>query len=133
MQVPLGDTVPPPPGAGSSSRHARQIALMLQKKDILDVLPDTLRFYSNVFLASLITIKSGDFPFKISLEDAYFHLPTHPDSQKYLNFPFMNMVYPFWVLSFSLSTTLHVLTHLGHTVAGYLHHQGISVLPCMIG
>ena len=50
---------------------------------------------------------------------------------KYLGFAFENKLYQFRVLHFSLNTAHHVglLTCLGHTVAAYLHCQGISVIP----
>ena len=67
---------------------------------------------------------------KVDLEDAYYHLPVHPDSKKYryLGFAYESKVYQFWVIPFGPSTAHQVLTRLGHT-SGYLHHQGISVLP----
>ena len=40
-----------------------------------------------------------------------------------------NKVYQFRVLHVSLNTAPRVLTCLGHTVAAYLHRQGISVIP----
>ena len=77
----------------------------------------------------LSTVKSGDYAFKIDLEDTYFHVPVYPDSRKYLRYAYKDKVYQFWVLPFGLSTAPLVFTHLGYTVAGYLHRQGISVLP----
>ena len=44
-------------------------------------------------------------------------------------FAFENKVYQFQVLPFGLNTAPQVFTRLGHTVTGYLHHQGISVIP----
>ena len=49
--------------------------------------------------------------------------------QEVLRFAFENKVYQFRVLPFGLNTASQVLTHLGHTVAAYLHRQGISVIP----
>ena len=40
-----------------------------------------------------------------------------------------NKVYQFQVLPFGLNTAPQVFTRLGHTVTGYLHRQGISVIP----
>ena len=77
----------------------------------------------------LSTMRKGDYVFKIDLQDAYFHLPIHPSSRKYLRFAFKNKVYQFWVLPFGLNTAPQVFTRLGHTVAGYLHRLGISVVP----
>ena len=77
----------------------------------------------------LSTVYRGDYAFKIDLQDAYFQLLIYLHSRKYLRFAFENKVYQFRVLHFSLNTAPHLLTCLGHTVAPYLHRQGISVIP----
>ena len=66
---------------------------------------------------------------QIDLQDAYFHVPIHPNSRKYFRFAFENRVYQFQVLPFGLNTAPQVFTRLGHTVTVYLHRQGISVIP----
>ena len=71
----------------------------------------------------LSSVRKGDYAVKIDLQDAYFHVPIHPSSRKYLRFAFENKLYQFQVLPFGLNTRL------GHTVTGYLHRQGISVIP----
>ena len=75
------------------------------------------------------SVQRGDYAFKIDLQDAYFHVPIHPSSRKYLRFAFENRVYQFQVLPFGLNTAPQVFTRLGHMVTGYLHRQGISVIP----
>ena len=77
----------------------------------------------------LSCVRKGDYAFKIDMQDAYFHVPIHPSSRKYLRFAFENKVYQFQVLPFGLNTAPQVFTRLGHTVTGYLHRQGISVIP----
>ena len=77
----------------------------------------------------LSSVKKGDYAFKIDLQDAYFHVPIHPSSRKYLRFAFENRVYQFQVLPFGLNTAPQVFTRLGHTVTAYLHRQGVSVIP----
>ena len=37
----------------------------------------------------LSSIEKGDYAFKIDLQDAYFHVPIHPSSRKYLRFAFV--------------------------------------------
>ena len=69
----------------------------------------------------LRSVEKGDYAFKIDLQDAYFHLPIHPSSRKYLRFAFENRVYQFQVLPFDLNTAPQVFTRLGHTVTAYLH------------
>ena len=88
--------------------------------------PHFRMFTTNSVLSS---IRKGDYAFKIDLQDAYFHVPIHPSSRKYLGFAFENKVYQFQVLPFGLNTAPQVFTRLGHTVTGYLHRQGISVIP----
>ena len=77
----------------------------------------------------LSTVRKGDFVFKIELQDAYFHVPIHQTSRKYLRFAFENEVYQFRVLPFGLNTAPQIFTRLGHTLTGYLHSLGISVIP----
>ena len=77
----------------------------------------------------LSSVEKGDYAFKIDLQDAYFHVPIHPSSTKYLRFAFGNRVYQFQVLPFGLNTAPQVFTRLGHTVTAYLHRQGVSVIP----
>ena len=76
----------------------------------------------------LSTVRKGDYVFKIDLQDAYFHVLIHPTSRKYLRFAFKNKVYQFKSTSLLCETAPQVFTHLGYTVAGYLHHLGISVI-----
>ena len=64
----------------------------------------------------LSSVRKGDYAFKIDLQDAYFHVPIHPSSIKYLRFAFENKVYQFQVLPFGLNTAPQVFTRLGHTV-----------------
>ena len=77
----------------------------------------------------LSSVRKGDYAFKIDLQDAYFHVPIYPNSRKYLRFTFENKVYQYRVLPFGLNTAPQVFTRLWHTVTGYLHRQGISVIP----
>ena len=71
----------------------------------------------------LSTVERGDYVFKIDLQDAYFHVLIHLDSRKYIHFAFENKAY-LWS-----NTAPQVFTRLGHTVAVYLHRQGILVIP----
>ena len=93
--------------------------------------PHFRMFMTNSVLSS---VRKGDYTFKIDLQDAYFHVPIHPSSRKYLRFAFENKVYQSQVLPFGLNTapqvfTPQAFTQLGHRVTGYLHCQGVSVIP----
>ena len=88
--------------------------------------PHFRMFTTNSLLSS---VRKGDYAFKIDLQDAYFHVPIHPSSRKYLRFAFKNKVYQFQLLPFGLNTAPQVFTCLGNMVTGYLHCQGISVIP----
>ena len=89
----------------------------------------TPHFHMFTTSSVLSSVERGDYAFKIDLQDAYFHVPIHPSSRKYLRFAFENRVYQFQVLPFGLNTAPQVFTRLGHTVTAYLHRQGISVIP----
>ena len=86
--------------------------------------------YFHMFTISsvLSTVRKGDYAFKIDRQDAYFHVPIHPSSRKYIRFAFKNKVYQFRVLPFGLNTAPQVFTRLGHNVMCFLHCLGISVI-----
>ena len=88
--------------------------------------PHFRMFTANSVLSS---VRKGDHAFKIDLQDAYFHVPIHPSSRKYLRFAFEDKVYQFRVLPFGLNTVPQIFTRLGHSVTGCLHRLGISVIP----
>ena len=69
--------------------------------------PHFRMFTTNSVLSS---VRKGDYVFKTDLQDAYFHVPIHPSSRKYLGFAFQNKVYQFQVLPFGLNTAPRVFT-----------------------
>ena len=52
-------------------------------------------------VASTVIKRDYRYAFKIDLQDAYFHVPIHLSSRKYLRFAFENKVYQFRVLPVS--------------------------------
>ena len=46
----------------------------------------------------------GEWVTSLDFRDAYFHIPVHIKSRKYLRFHFQNQSYQFWALPFGLST-----------------------------
>ena len=65
----------------------------------------------------LSTLRNGDLTLKMDLLYTYFHIPIHPDGQKYQCFAFQSKVYicRFKVLLFSLNMRPQLSTCLEHT------------------
>ena len=57
-----------------------------------------------------ISLQQGEWVTSLDFSDAYFHIPIHPGSRKYLRFHFQNQSYQFRVLPFGLSTALMEFT-----------------------
>jgi len=67
----------------------------------------------------------GNLTFSIDLSDAYFHVPMHPSSRKYLRIFFQGKVYQFKALPFGLSTSPWIFTKVMAEVKVMSHLQGI--------
>ena len=145
MQDPLGNKISP----------GEQISLMLQKNSITEVPPNSPGFYSNVFLrrvassnrfkkseCSHLCISFSYVHYKLSAEyraKRRLHIQDRPagcvlsctNSSKQQEVPQVCLQKKgfLWVLPFSLNTAPQIFTRLGHTVTGYLHRLGISVIP----
>ncbi|MEL7523140.1 MAG: reverse transcriptase domain-containing protein, partial [Cyanobacteria bacterium J06553_1] len=76
----------------------------------------------------LQSVRLGDWMVSIDLQDAYFHVPIHPGSRKFLRFVFAGQVYQFKALCFGLSTAPQVFTRVFAQVAKWLHLQGVRVV-----
>ena len=74
------------------------------------------------------SIQPGDWAVSLDLTDAYFHVPIHPKSRKYLRFCAGNEVFQFRVLPFGISTAPRVFTKLMVTVAAHLRLKGSILL-----
>ena len=70
----------------------------------------------------------GDWMFSVDMQDAYFHVPIHPDSRKYLRFVFRGKVFQFRALPFGLSTAPQVFTRVLCPFARWLHLLGVRIL-----
>ncbi|XP_064113369.1 uncharacterized protein LOC135220008 [Macrobrachium nipponense] len=75
----------------------------------------------------LATLRPGDWMVSLDLQDAYFHVPIHPRSMKYLRFVLKGQVFQFRALCFGLSTAPMVFTFLMQNVAKWLHLSKIRV------
>ena len=74
-------------------------------------------------------LRTGDWLASIDLKDAYFHVPIHPASRKFLRFCINSQCYQYWVLPFGLSTSPRIFTKFLAPVMGHLRLQGIQIFP----
>lgn len=64
----------------------------------------------------------------IDLKEAYFLIPIHENSKKYLRFKFFNQTYEFQCLPFGLCSAPLIFTKLMKPVATYLRKKGIMLV-----
>ena len=76
----------------------------------------------------LQAIKKDDWMLSLDLKDAYFQVPIHPQSRKFLRVVWRGIVYQFRVLCFGLCTAPQVFTRVMAPVASILHSRGIRML-----
>jgi len=74
------------------------------------------------------SIKPLHWGVSLDLEDAYFHVPIHPNYRKYLRFAFQGQVYQFRSMPFGLATAPRVFTKLMSAVGSHLRVHGIILL-----
>ena len=63
----------------------------------------------------------------IDLKDAYFHVPIHPLSRKFLGFQFLGKTFQFKVLPFGLKDSSWVFTRVVATLVGHLRRLGLRL------
>ncbi|XP_045127738.1 uncharacterized protein LOC123514154 [Portunus trituberculatus] len=73
-------------------------------------------------------IHRHDWMTAINLRDAYFQIPIHPDSRKFLRFIWRGRHFQFRVLCFGLSTAPQVFTRMMGPVSAASHQQGVRLL-----
>ena len=76
----------------------------------------------------LLSVRKGDFLASIDLKDAYFQIPVHVSSRKWLCFVSNVTVHQFKVLCFGLSTVPQVFTRVFATVLAWAHAREVRVL-----
>ena len=87
------------------------------------------RKFSMQTVASVLqSVRTGDWMISVDLKDAYFQIPVHPVSRKFLMFRWEGKTYQFRVLCFGLTTAPQVFTKVFAPVAAFLHNQGIRLL-----
>jgi len=87
--------------------------------------PKTFRMET---LAKIIPLlEKGCWAATIDLEDAYLHIPIHPDHRRFLAFRYKQVSYRFRALPFGLSTAPRVFTRVTRSILAFLRMKGITV------
>ena len=76
----------------------------------------------------LLSVREGDFLAYVDLKDAYFQIPVHRSSRKWLRFMSDGTVHQFKVLCFGLSTAPQVFTRVFAGVLAWANSRGIRLL-----
>ena len=69
----------------------------------------------------------GMWTYSIDLKDAYFHVPIHPSSRKFLRIAFNNQIYQFKALPFGLSSAPWLFTKIFKQLAIIARQQNIPI------
>jgi len=72
-------------------------------------------------------LEMGKFAFSLDLKDAYFHVPIHPSSRKYLRFQFREETFQFRALPFGLSSAPWIFTKVMGQVKALAQEDGIQL------
>jgi len=72
-------------------------------------------------------LNTGMWVYSVDLKDAYFHIPIHPSSRKYLRISYKNEVYQFKALPFGVSSAPWVFTKVFHQLIKILRVKGIHI------
>lgn len=75
----------------------------------------------------LSAIQRNQFMTSIDLTDAYFHVPIHPASRKYLRFVFGGTIYQFRSLCFGLSTAPQIFTEVMRPIGSLAHYHSVNL------
>ena len=74
-----------------------------------------------------VSLQQGEWVTSLDFNDAYFHIPIHSGSRKYLRFHFQNQSYQFQALPFGLSTALIKFTCAVKEVKLMAQSRGIRI------
>ena len=86
------------------------------------------KFSMETAASVLAAVRKGDFMASIDLSDAYFQVPIHPTSRKYLRFVHEGKTYQFRALCFGLATAPQVFTRIFSLISEWSHSRGIRLL-----
>ena len=76
----------------------------------------------------LSAIHQGDWLISMDMKDAYFHVPIHETSRKYLRFMFNGQIFQFKALCFGLSSAPQVFTRVMAPLAKFVHLVGMRII-----
>ncbi|XP_071090762.1 uncharacterized protein [Haliotis cracherodii] len=74
-------------------------------------------------------ITAGDSLISLDIQDAYLHVPIHPNDRRFPRFFFNGTLYQWAVLPFGISTAPWLFTRITRPVAAYLHLRNINFDP----
>ena len=74
-----------------------------------------------------MSLQKGDWATSLDLRDAYFHIPIHRKSRRYLRFFFKGKIYQFRALPFGISVSPYVFSRVLKTVLRHVRRLGIRV------
>jgi hypothetical protein len=75
----------------------------------------------------LRAVRKGQWLTSLDLSDAYFHIPIHQASRRYLRFLHQGVVWQFRALPFGLNTAPRVFTKVTAPLAAYAHLHGVNL------
>ena len=84
------------------------------------------RFKMETPLSIMRALQVGMWAFSIDLKDAYFHVPIHPSSRKYLRICMGDRVFQFRALPFGISSAPWIFTKIFKEIAVILRRKGIQ-------
>lgn len=96
---------------------------ILNLKELNEFIEDQHFKLEDIRTASKL-VTTGSFMAHIDLQDAYYLIPMHKDSRKYLRFEFLGTLYQFTCLPFGLCTSPRIFTKLLRPVMESLRKQG---------
>ena len=86
------------------------------------------RFRMETLQSVLQSLRPGEWMVSIDLQDAYFQVPIHPASRKYLRFCIGPQTFQFRALCFGLSSAPQVFTRVMTPISSIMHRFGYRIL-----
>ena len=77
-----------------------------------------------------LSLRKHDWAISLDLTDAYFHIPIHPKSRRYLRFHFMGKTYKFRAIAFGLAPAPYVFSRIVKAVVKHALPSELHVVTC---